>query len=60
MEPEDIKIKGVFSYFNDCIENNESGELKNGDITIILKERKMKMSDFKIKINLEDDVVGRM
>ena len=60
MEPEDIKIKGVFSYFNDCIEINESGELKNGDIIIILKERKMKMSDFKIKIYLEDDVVGRM
>ena len=59
-KPEDKIIKGVFSYFNDCLENNESSELKNSDIIIILKERKMKMSDFKIKIYLEDDVVGRI
>ena len=35
-------------------------ELKNSDVTRILKERKIKMSDFKIKIDLEDDVLGRM
>ena len=58
MKPEDLKIIGEFSYFNCYVENNENGE-KYNEVTIILKERKIKTSDFKIKIDLEDDV-GRI
>ena len=56
----DLKIKGVFNYFNNYLDRNESGELKYNDIFINLKERKIKMSDFKMKFYLEDDVLGRI
>ena len=58
--PEDLKIQGEFNYFNNYLENNEIKSLKYNSIFINLKESKIKMSDFKIKICLENDVVGRL
>ena len=58
--PEDLKIQGEFNYFNNYLESNEIKSLKYNSIFINLKESKIKMSDFKIKICLENDVVGRL
>ena len=60
LKSEDLKIQGEFSYFNDYLEKNNSNSLKYNEISIILKGRKIKKSDFKIRIYLEDDVVGRI
>ena len=60
LKSENLKIQGEFSYFNDYLEKNNSNSLKYKEISINLKERKIKKSDLKIRIYLEDDVVGRM
>lgn len=60
LNPEDLVINGEFSYFNEYLDNNEVSQLNHGEVTINLKEAKIRRTDFKIKIFLEDDVIGRM
>ena len=62
LDSKTLKIHGVFSEFNEFLEMNESSsyKLKFDEVLINLKETNLKMSDFKIKFYLENDVVGRI
>ena len=60
LSPKDLKINGVFSYFNDYVEKIKTKIVKLNDINISLKKKDIKITDFRIEICLDDDVVGRI
>ena len=62
LDSKNLKIHGVFNEFNELLEKNESSsyKLQFSEIFINIKEKNFKISDFKIKFCLENDVAGRI
>ena len=62
LDSKNLKIHGEFDKFNDLLDKNESSSIKFqfNEVLINLKETNLKMSDFKIKFYLDNDVAGRI
>ena len=60
LEAKDLKINGVFSYFNEYIDKIDTKLVKLKEINLMLRKQDLKRDDFNVEICLDDDVAGRL